>query len=87
MAKLLSKSRYLFGLQCKRYLWLLFNEPERVPGPDAAYLTMTYRDMPEEEKAATRVALLKYCGLDTETMVRIIKRLDEISVDTKSSAR
>ncbi len=34
--KLLSKSRYLSGLQCKRYLWLLFNEPERVPGPDVA---------------------------------------------------
>jgi len=36
MAKLLSKSRYLCGLQCKRYLWLLFNEPEKVPGADAA---------------------------------------------------
>lgn len=34
--KLLSKSRYLSGLQCKRYLWLIFNEPSRVPGPDAA---------------------------------------------------
>jgi Domain of unknown function(DUF2779) len=34
--KLLSKSRYLSGLQCKRYLWMIFNEPSRVPGPDAA---------------------------------------------------
>lgn len=33
---LLSKSRYLLGLQCPRLLWLSANEPERVPAPDAA---------------------------------------------------
>lgn len=53
-------------------------------GGDAslAYLTMTYSDMSAEDKTATRAALLKYCGLDTEAMVRIIKRLDEISGNT-----
>ena len=32
---MLSKSRYLNGLQCPRYLWILFHEPERIPQPDA----------------------------------------------------
>jgi hypothetical protein len=30
----LSKSRYLNGMQCLRYLWLLVNEPQSVPEPD-----------------------------------------------------
>jgi hypothetical protein len=53
-------------------------------GADASlsYLAMTYGDMPEAEKIATRAALLKYCGLDTEAMVRIIRRLSEISGET-----
>jgi hypothetical protein len=33
---LLSKSKYLNGLQCPRYLWVACNEPERIPAPDAA---------------------------------------------------
>ncbi len=36
MSQLLSKSKYLNGLQCPKYLWLLFNEPERIPAVDAA---------------------------------------------------
>jgi len=32
---LLSKSKYLSGLQCLKYLWIQFNEPERVPETDA----------------------------------------------------
>ncbi|HSW56794.1 MAG TPA: DUF2779 domain-containing protein [Dehalococcoidales bacterium] len=34
--KMLSKSRYLNGLQCPRLLWIATNEPERIPEPDAA---------------------------------------------------
>ena len=34
--RLLSKSKYLNGLQCPRYLWLLFNDKEKVPGPDTS---------------------------------------------------
>ncbi|MDP3880267.1 MAG: DUF2779 domain-containing protein, partial [Dehalococcoidales bacterium] len=34
--KLLSKSRYLNGLQCPRYLWVVCNEPDRIPEPGAA---------------------------------------------------
>jgi len=34
--RLLSKSKYLNGLQCPRYLWIACNEPERIPQPDAA---------------------------------------------------
>ena len=31
----LSKSRYLNGMQCLRYLWLVVNDPDKVPAPDA----------------------------------------------------
>jgi len=49
-------------------------------GSDAslAYFAMNYNDMPAAEKEATRVALLTYCGLDTEAMVRIIKKLNDL---------
>jgi hypothetical protein len=33
---MLSKSRYLNGLQCPKLLWITSNEPERIPEPDAA---------------------------------------------------
>lgn len=33
--RLLSKSRFISGLQCPRYLWVLANDPARVPEPDA----------------------------------------------------
>jgi len=32
---LLSKSLYLNGLQCPRYIWIQFHEPERIPEPDS----------------------------------------------------
>ena len=35
MAPLLSKSKYLTGLQCPKYLWLQIHEPERIPEADA----------------------------------------------------
>jgi len=31
----LSKSRYIIGLQCPKYLWLLYNDPSKIPKPDA----------------------------------------------------
>lgn len=34
--RLLSKSKYLNGLQCPKYLWLLFNDKDKVPEPDAS---------------------------------------------------
>lgn len=40
-----------------------------------AYLDMTHGDMNDEEKEKTRKELLKYCGLDTEGMVWIVKEL------------
>jgi hypothetical protein len=33
---MLSKSRYLNGLQCPRLLWIATNEPHKIPEPDAA---------------------------------------------------
>jgi len=35
MPQLLSKSKYLAGLQCPKYLWIQFHEPERIPETDA----------------------------------------------------
>ncbi len=34
MVKMLSKSRYLNGLQCSKLLWVSTNEPERISEPD-----------------------------------------------------
>ncbi len=34
VTQLLSKSRYLSGLRCPKYLWIQFHEPERIPEPD-----------------------------------------------------
>lgn len=35
---LLTKSRYMHGMQCPKYLWVEINEPERIPPHDAATL-------------------------------------------------
>ncbi len=34
--RILTKSKYLVGLQCPKYLWVMLNEPERIPKPDAS---------------------------------------------------
>ena len=34
LPRMLSKSRYLNGLQCPRYIWVQFHDPERIPGTD-----------------------------------------------------
>jgi len=50
-------------------------------GDDAslAYLDLMFGNMPAEEAGRTRQELLEYCKLDTEGMVRIIEKLEEIS--------
>jgi len=35
-APYISKSKYLWGLQCPKLLWTAFNQKDRIPGPDAA---------------------------------------------------
>lgn len=54
---------------------------EIAKGDDAslAYLDMAYGDLSEAEILAIREQLLSYCGLDTEGMVRIIEKLEEIT--------
>jgi len=32
--RMLSKSKYLYGIQCPRYLWIACNRPELIPQPD-----------------------------------------------------
>ncbi|MFQ5787238.1 MAG: DUF2779 domain-containing protein [Thermodesulfobacteriota bacterium] len=34
--RLLTKSKYLVGLQYSRYLWVMLNDPDRIPKPDAS---------------------------------------------------
>ena len=36
--KLLTKSNYLVGLQCPKYLWIKVNEKGKIPAPDRATL-------------------------------------------------
>jgi hypothetical protein len=50
-------------------------------GEDAslAFLTITFEDVPEDEAAKVRQQLLDYCKMDTEGMVRIVERLQEIA--------
>ena len=33
---LLTKSKYLAGLQCPRYLWALIHDKEKIPDPDVS---------------------------------------------------
>jgi len=33
---LLTKSKYIIGLQCPKYLWTVFHEPDKIPEPDEA---------------------------------------------------
>lgn len=33
---LLTKSKYMIGLQCPRYLWMIFHSPEKIPKPGKA---------------------------------------------------
>ena len=32
--ELLTKSKYLIGLQCPKYLWTMFHEKHKIPEPD-----------------------------------------------------
>ena len=34
MPRLLSKSKYVAGLQCPKLLWIQVNQPEGIPEPD-----------------------------------------------------
>ena len=36
--RLLTKSKYLNGLQCPKYLWVKLNEPDRIPRFDESML-------------------------------------------------
>lgn len=58
-----------------------YEEMTIASGDDAslAFLTITFDDVPEDEAARARGDLLTYCKMDTEGMVRIIKRLEEIA--------
>jgi hypothetical protein len=58
-----------------------YEEMDISNGEDAslAFLEVTYSDVPEEIRMKIRGDLEKYCGLDTEGMIRIVDRLREIA--------
>jgi hypothetical protein len=58
-----------------------YEEMPIASGDDAslAFLTITFEDVATEGVARTRKELLAYCALDTEGMVRIIERLQELA--------
>lgn len=45
-----------------------------------AFLTIAFEEVAAEEAARIRKELLAYCKMDTEGMVRIIRRLEEMVV-------
>lgn len=60
---------------------LSYDEMPIGTGDDAslAFLTITFEDMPKDEVVKVRQQLLDYCKMDTEGMVRILERLQEIA--------
>lgn len=86
----LSKSRYCKGIQCPKILWMDKNKPEEAEDiyhnldqvhngseASAAFADMVYHT--PEEIAELRANLLKYCGLDTYAMVKVLGKLKEIT--------
>lgn len=60
---------------------LSYEELPIATGDDAslAFLTITFEEVPKDEAAKVREELLTYCKMDTEGMVRIVERLEEMS--------
>jgi hypothetical protein len=58
-----------------------YDELAIAKGDDAslAFLRITFEDVSKEEVAEVRQQLLSYCKLDTEGMVKIIGRLEQIT--------
>jgi len=58
-----------------------YEEMPIASGDDAslAFLTITFGDISADEAARVREELLAYCALDTEGMVKIIERLEDIT--------
>ena len=60
--KIISKSKYLAGLQCPKYLWFLFNRKESIPEPDAA----TQYIFDQGHLVGEYAKKLFPCGIDVE---------------------
>ena len=58
-----------------------YDEMAIAKGDDAslAFLKITFEDVSEAEVAEVRRQLLSYCKMDTEGMVKIIERLEQIT--------
>lgn len=58
-----------------------YDEMAIAKGDDAslAFLRITFEDVPDAEVSEVRQQLLSYCKLDTEGMVKIVERLEEIT--------
>jgi hypothetical protein len=58
-----------------------YDEMAIAKGDDAslAFLRITFEDVSEAEVAEVKRQLLSYCKMDTEGMVKIIERLEQIT--------
>ena len=66
--RLFSKSRYLLGLQCPRYLWISLNQPELIPAPDM----VTRYLFNQGNKVGELAKKLFHDGIDVATMILAI---------------
>jgi len=74
--KLLTKSNYLIGLQCPKYLWTKFNDAEKIPEYDAATLQKF-----EEGHSVGELAKKFFSGgisIPTEDFMANIKKTKEL---------
>ena len=91
MARNLSKSKYISGLQCEKRLWLEINDPEKAApmseaterileqGTEVGILAREQMIDTEDdgEKREMIADLRAYCRMDTLAMVEIHKHLLE----------
>jgi hypothetical protein len=93
MHRVISKSKYLSGLQCLKYLWTLINPIAGISydymeiknGQEASlkFLDIAFLNKgtvsSKENTEKIKKDLLDYCGLDTEGMIYILRELYKLA--------
>jgi hypothetical protein len=77
MHSVISKSKYLAGLQCLKYLWTLINEPEKIPQYDevAMFRFQQGHEVGELAKSLFPGGIEMQHGIDIEAELAMAKRL------------
>ncbi len=84
MHSIISKSKYLSGLQCLKYLWTLVNEPEKIPPYDevALFRFQQGHEVGELAKSLFPGGIEMEHGIDIEAELTMAKRLTGIEART-----